>query len=72
MIMDHTEAEIRARCEAEKDKVMAEIRAGRWHYIRFDQVCRDLNAQMNVELRQAREQREEKKAKRNGRVFDLC
>ena len=69
--MDRIEAQIRGRCEAEKDKVMAEILAGRWHYIRYEQVCRDLDAQMNLELRQAREMSETKRQRRGGMFFEM-
>ena len=59
--MDRIEAHIRAKCQAEKDEVMAEIRSGRWHQIHYAQVCRDLDAQMNFELRVAREEYKRKK-----------
>ncbi|KAL9126322.1 MAG: hypothetical protein Q9217_004606 [Psora testacea] len=58
--MNRTEAQIRAKCQAEKDKVRMEIGAGRWHQIDFAQVCRNLDAQMHFELRVARERYEER------------
>ena len=53
--MGSTELQIRMKNQAEKQQVLAEIRAGEWQKIDYAQVCRDLDAQMNVELRMARE-----------------
>ena len=44
------EQEIRARCQAQKRKVALEIMEGRWEKIDFEQVCRDLTAQMEAEI----------------------
>ena len=54
--MGPEELRIRAKNQTEKEKVLDEIRDGRWEKINYPQVCRDLDAQMNYELRLAREQ----------------
>lgn len=55
--MTPIELQIRTKNQAEKKQVLAEIRAGQWQKIDYAQVCRDLDAQMNMELRTARERR---------------
>ena len=52
--MHPVEAEIRAKCAAEKKKIRLEIDAERWVKIDFAQVCRNLDAQMNADVRYIR------------------